>query len=113
MYNRSTVIDRTVYRRYTQFVVSTTYYHILPFVAKATQLSFFDILLVVLYNVRARARFLYTIALYIAHIAAICSIFIHVLFIHVLATFVHGTTLVPVVYYGHNQTRGTSRTARA
>ena len=56
---RSIVIFITVYRQYTQFVVSTTRYHILPFVATATHLSFFDILLVVLYNVRARVRVSY------------------------------------------------------
>nr|DAD70155.1 MAG TPA: hypothetical protein [Siphoviridae sp. ct3o911] len=41
---RLMVIFITVYRQYTQFVVSTTYYHILPVVATATHLSFFDIL---------------------------------------------------------------------
>lgn len=114
---RSMVIFITVYRQYTQFVVSTTHYHILPFVATATHLSFFDILYIYIitrghYIARKRSLHIlrYCVQLY-AIIPYFCTLHrsfrplcpVHALFVHVLATFVHVKQCLAVLYYGHSQ----------
>lgn len=88
---RLMVIFITVYRQYTQFVVSTTYYHILPA---------HIIYIITRGHYIARKRSLhiprYSVQLYIIS-PRFCTLHrsffllcpIHALFVHVLATFVH------------------------
>ena len=102
---RLMVIFITVYRQYTQFVISTTYYHILPA---------HIIYIITRGHYIARKRLLYTLRYCVQLYAIIpyfCTLYrsfclprpIHVLFVHILATFVHVRGAPTVVYYGHSQ----------
>ena len=125
MYNRSTAIDHTVYRRYAQFVVSTTCYHILPYVAMATHLSFFDIftVLYILYRAviisRAKGRctfcaFVYNISDR-SHTIARCTVLFAycALFMHFLSIFLQLLDMYRVIPLWYNLAtikRGEQRT---
>lgn len=110
---RLTVIFITVYRQYTQFVVSTTCYHILPA---------HIIYIITRGHYIARKRSLhilrYCVQLY-AIIPYFCTLHrsfrllrpIHALFVHVLTTFVHVRGAPTVVHYEHSQGQHSEHTA--
>lgn len=104
MYNRSTAIDHTVYRRYTQFVVSTTCYHILPYVATATTQPVLYILYRAVIISRAKGRctfhaFVYNYTL-LSHIFVRCTVLFAycALFMRFLSMFLQLLCMVPRWY---------------